>query len=725
MNRRDLFKGAFGAVTVAATIDKTAAATAETPWYERVAVGIEIGPTGANDKDAVYMAEARGSQWVNALVEARAQYGVLFMKDQNFAYYNSSIVRKAPNLGARDLLQECIEAAAPHGIPIIAYCQIQYDSTAWSQNPGWRMQDAARNEIKDRLCYRSPYLDYTKRVAAEMMKYRISGFHFDMLDFGFGPPYGCYCSRCRQAFQAAYGTDMPESPSWDSAWVSYLQFRCDSNSRFCNELSAFVKAGNPKLSVDFNYHGYPPFNWVPGENPVQHAMNGDFVTAEGLPWIFGHNNPSLLSLFMAGARPGGPIQGVTSRSVYNYHDFTVRPTAELTWEVMTYLAHGAQCTIVDKANYDGTLDPVCYQRIGRVFGEAIGKADAFGHDPLPEVGLYYSVRSRDWFGREDSAKYMEAFCGAHRALMQAHIPMGVLMDENVSAERLSAYPVVLLPQTAILTDRECELLEEYVHGGGNLVATGLTGLFARNGSLLGEMRLAKLFGVRLELVETHFPDNYLQLTGDTNSRVESVLAEDIPRHWPILVYGPVAAYDSDGADAFGQLLTAYRSEDNPWSRHMSPNRPFGPAIFVNSAGKGRTVLAPCAVDAAFIGRYRVPEHRNLLRNIVRLLNPSPAVRVSAPANVECVVTQDRSTTSLLVHFLSFSAPATAATPVFTSGRTVLPPCMEEPSWYEATLITNSTPASAAALSPATKLNVVGNRISLFTRAIHEVVRIVT
>ena len=65
---------------------------------------MEIGPTGANDHDSVYMSAATGQRWVDALLRARSEYGVVFMKDQNFAYYNSALARKCPNLGERDLL---------------------------------------------------------------------------------------------------------------------------------------------------------------------------------------------------------------------------------------------------------------------------------------------------------------------------------------------------------------------------------------------------------------------------------------------------------------------------------------------------------------------------------------------------------------------------------------------------------------------------------------------
>ena len=113
------------------------------------------------------------------------------------------------------------------------------------------------------------------------------------------------------------------------------------------------------------------------------------------------------------------------------------------WEVLTYLSHGAQCTIVDKANYDGSLDPVVYERIGDIFGEAQKKAHFFGHKPVQEVGLYYSSKSRDWFGRDDTEKYMGAFCGAHKALVEAHISLGMIMDENASLGRLQQFPVLI------------------------------------------------------------------------------------------------------------------------------------------------------------------------------------------------------------------------------------------------------------------------------------------
>jgi hypothetical protein len=703
---------------LAMTVPRDPGQNAALPWYRKCLVGIEIGPTGANDRDRVYFSKARGKDWIEALLRAKCEYGVVFMKDMEFAYYNSAAARKCPNLGDRDLLREILDAARPHGLPIVAYCQVQYDDSSWRAHPEWRMKGWEDNDLGGRLCYNSGYIEFIKAVLSEMMAYEVAGFHVDMLDYGFAPPVGCWCANCRAAFRGTYGDDLPPMDTWDDRWRRVLQFRADSNTRFCKDVEAHVKAKRPELSVDFNYHGYPPFSWYPGQLPAKHAANGDFVTAEGLPWIFGHNNPSLLSLFMLGARPEGPVQGVTSRGVFDYHDFTVRPAAEIKWEVMTYLAHGAQCTIVDKLYYDGALEPLAYDRIGEAFAEARAKRDVFGHEPAPEVGLYYSAPSRDWWGRADPPKYMRAFWGAHLAMLQSHIPMGVIVDELVSAELLAKYPVVLLAGTTIVSAGEADLLAAYVREGGRLIVTGLSGVCDRSGTVAGSSSLEGLIGARLVRCETRYPDNYLTLVG-----ADDAISRDMPVGLPLLVHGPIATYEPTSARVMGALFTAHRSQNNLWVSHMSAGQAAGPAILVREVGKGVVVTVPCALDAAFVGDYRMPEHRTLLRNIVRYLNPRPPVEIAAPANVETVVTRDAGRRRLLVHFVAWNAPPTFSSAAFPNGKRVLPPIMEEPQQYSATVTINVPFRRAATVGSGSRVRRRGATATLTTSAVHEVLSV--
>ena len=145
-----------------------------------------------------------------------------------------------------------------------------------------------------------------------------------------------------------------------------------------------------------------------------------------------------------------------------YHDTITRPVNDMHWEALTLLAHGAQVTVVDKTSYDGKLNPVTYQRIGEIFAEAQNKRLHFGHHPWQEVGIYYSCPSRDWYGKEEPDNYQRSFVGAHRALTYSHISMGVILDENVTLNSLKQFPIVYLPNIAVLSSVEIELLSRYI-----------------------------------------------------------------------------------------------------------------------------------------------------------------------------------------------------------------------------------------------------------------------
>ncbi len=298
-------------------------------------------------------------------------------------------------------------------MPVIAYCVVQAGGFAYQQHPEFRMRDAGGNDM-GRMCFNTGYRDFMKQLLAEMLAYGIDGFHIDMLDQGFGPPYGCWCDACRTGFQAEYGRPMPKGVTWDEDWDRMLEFRYETSAKFAKELYAHVKSMKPSASVDFNYHGNPPFSWEVGQRPVQHAGNSDFVTGETGVWGFSALGVGLNAEFYRSATPGLPFQVAMQRGVRMYHDQTTRPLNDLRWELFTLLAHGALVTMVDKTAYDGWLDPVAYERIGAAFREVQAKRAHFGQRPVRDVGLYYSCRTRDWVGRQQPVAWMQSFLALTR-----------------------------------------------------------------------------------------------------------------------------------------------------------------------------------------------------------------------------------------------------------------------------------------------------------------------
>ncbi len=72
-------------------------------------------------------------------------------------------------------------------------------------------------------------------------------------------------------------------------------------------------------------------------------------------------------------------------------------------------------------------------------------------------------------------KFVDEYCGWCEFLGDTHRQWTVVLQEDLTADTLAAYPIVVLPSVLVLTDGQLAELRRYVEGGGRLVATGQTG----------------------------------------------------------------------------------------------------------------------------------------------------------------------------------------------------------------------------------------------------------
>ena len=694
------------------------------PWYERFLVGMEVGPTGAqfghsDINDVRYCSKLDGYQIVRYCVSANCDYLVIWARDGDYAYYDSKLLPKAPGLGKRDVLRETMDEAKKHNLPVITYCVVQQGGHFLDKHPEYEMRDYQGNRI-GRFCYNSGYLDVMKKIVAEQLAYGIDGFHIDMLDQGFGPPYGCWCQHCQQQFKTQYGRDIPKGVTWDEDWDRMLEFRYATSQRFEKALYNHIKKLNPKATVDYNYHGNPPFSWEVGQRPVQHAGNSDFVTGETGVWGFSALTVGLNAEFYRASTPGLPYQVAMQRGVRMYHDQTTRPLNDIRWELLTLLSHGAFVTIVDKTGFDGWLDPVTYERIGTAFEEVHSKKSHFGHESVSEVGIYFSSRTRDWVARENPGTYFQSFLGAHKAMVYQHIPWSVVLDENVTIEALKKVPVLMLPNVGIISDKEVKLLLKYVQDGGNLIITGLTGCYDRMGVPLKVSSLEEFIGAKF-IRKLDSLDNWVRFAADQKERN---LCQGIRENWPFLVKGPAGVFEPSSAIAYGELLQPYRTtrqlqgkEGTDWP--MSTDSPVGPAVLLNRIGKGKVLTFTCSPDYATASDHHIVEARRLLANAVRLLNPEPRIHITAPVNIEAVVTDEPSRRILRIHLLGYNSPSQTTPP--KNRPYILPGLIEDAPMYRVSLEFGEPFKYFSAFNKSTSLQQDGRRIMATVNDIHEII----
>jgi hypothetical protein len=358
-----------------------------------------------------------------------------------------------------------------------------------------------------------------------------------------------------------------------------------------------------------------------------------------------------------------------------------------------------------------------YERLGRIYSEAKEKEPYFGQQHVREVGLYYSLKSRDWYGREKPEKYQDAFIGAHRALCELHIPVDAVFDETVALETIQNYPLIFLANTAILDPNEVRIFREYVKRGGRLIATLDTSLYDLDGNPLSDYALADVLGIRYK-GKADFPTHYYRLP-------QGFLSADILSGWDISIPGAAHLAESAGAEAHGELRVSFY-EGAPFHTvgccgitQSSPWKTVAPAVFLNRFGQGQAAYIPFAPEAAYVGELPLPEHRIFLRNLLRYVNPNPEVRVDAPLNVEAVITEEPALRQYIIHFIACQ-PSRDIGGVNTPRR---PNLMEETPLYRAQIHLQLRPREVRSLSKRTQVAQKENTIALQIEDIHDAVTI--
>ncbi len=140
------------------------------------------------------------------------------------------------------------------------------------------------------------------------------------------------------------------------------------------------------------------------------------------------------------------------------------------------------------------------------------------------------------------------------------------MDENLDLAKLQRFPVVMLCNTAVISEAELQLLRDYVSGGGQLLVTGHSGLFDMAGQLQPESTLHELVGAHarrvLDSLDNHVrwspAGSYEPASVDVQSLAQ-LLTRDTAADWPFLVKGPAVVYEPTTATAVGQLLRPHRT----------------------------------------------------------------------------------------------------------------------------------------------------------------------
>jgi hypothetical protein len=305
-----------------------------------------------------------------------------------------------------------------------------------------------------------------KKYTPEVLKKRLG---FSNVSYVEPPPFSATVSRI----------DDPLTQEW-------IDFRCQQLADYYKEMADYIRSLNPQTAVECNPHGLGGINtmWTQSVDFPRLIKHLDYFVTEGEATQVTEDN-ILLSR----------IRSFKMGRVNDTRLFTVAAHDKL--EMAESMAFNRQGLggLNNNEEMDGTIqydDKVLpadeqnfvnffHKNFERLYTNITGIAD---------VAILHTFATMSY---SSDRPYQSTFL-FEQSLIQNKVPFDVIFDQQMN--NLHKYKVVVLADQECLSDKQVQLLRDYVNNGGSLVATEHTSLFNEWRQRRPDFALADLLKVK-------------------------------------------------------------------------------------------------------------------------------------------------------------------------------------------------------------------------------------
>ena len=563
--------------------------------------------------------------FVEILQRARVESVTCFSRCHHGLIYHDTCLTELrhPHL-QRDLLAEQIEACHEAGIRVPIYITVGWDDLQGRRHPGWLERDARGRHhgpgldepgFDRKLCLNSPYVELLRRQTAEVLeRFCCDGFFFDIVHQG-----PCACTACR--------ADM-ESLGLDPTSEEQRQHHADLVlDRFKAEMSTLVRAGAPDASIFYNAGHVGPETRRTLEQ-ITH------LEVESLPtghWGYLHFpvcGRHARTFGQVGKQP--VVVGMTAAFHTSWGDFgSFKGDAALEYECFSMLAQGARCSVGDQLHPRGTLDPATYDLIGEVYSRVeAAQPWCEGAEPRTEVGVFHPEAFAAADGKVDSAA-----AGACLMLEEGRQQFDFIGGDG----DLSRYRVIVIPDKIRVGPQLANSLQDYLDGGGALLASHLSGLEPD-----ADRFALDAFGARCLGPSQHHPD-FL---------VAGPQLDGLPRS-PLVMYDRAMKTEPlEGTRTLAGVQRPYFNREGQTFCSHQHAPPAGAADYPAAIQCGRVIYLAHPVFSLY-RRRAVPWCRQLVLAALARLLPEPLVRCEGPLSCVASLTRQPEQRRLVLHLMHY------------------------------------------------------------------------
>lgn len=672
-----------------------------TPWYRRT---YRWGQINLNELDPEHF----DLSWWRDYWKRTETQGMVINAGGIIAFYPSKepLQHQAQLLNGRDLYGDLTRAAHADGLRVFARmdCGSAFEPF-YKAHPDWfamradgtpyrtgavesghtKRTDAAIPDdiVLYTTCINGPYYEeYIPRVLREIIGHGKPDGFTDNHWAGQGRESICYCENCKSKFHAYSGKDIPTRRDWNDP--VYRQWIGWSHKRRLEIWDLFNRTTKEAGGPDCIWSGMLSGNFVQAaasfRDMKELCERADIIMLD-------HQARSPNGGFQENGDTGKRVHGLggwDKLAPESMATYGPRKAAKPIPEVRMWMVEGAAGTIQPWWHHVGG-----YQEDRRQFHAvepffrwyAANQKYLVDRKPVATVGVVYSERNFEWYGRDEgNTLALAPYNGFIEALIRARIPYLAVHADHIERDA-SKFSVLALPNLAAMTTAQAEAVRSFVGKGGSLIATDETSLYDEYGDPRFDFALADVFGASYT-GKRYGPSNpaglqhtYLRLTPDVGQDVNGPRHGDepvksMPRH-PIL-----RGFEETNIITFGGVLPEVKPQagstllltlvpefpvmppENSWMRER---RTDIPGLIIREQRGARIAFLPADIDRRF-EQGNIPDHGDLLANLVRwAAKDDLPLEIKGPGLIDCHLyhQSDR----LILHLVNLTSAGTWRAPV--------------------------------------------------------------
>lgn len=561
-------------------------------------------------------------------------------------------------MGDRDILKEITTACKNAGIKIIARIDFRgAEEHVYRKFPDWFKKDPDQNPVKttntNSVLYESCYSgEYRNKYANDFVAHVLKNYAVDGIWHNSPGSNGiCYCPYCKSSYKEASGKDIPIPALASEQDIDrYMVWKVQAADQYMNRIKKTVKSfGDDKAYTAEVFSIYGVGQRIDSGIDLDSArrhfdilVSVAFLTENGPGEIFPYENLNYGSTIIKFLKSMVPEKEAVVMYGGNgtTHRLVIDPQQDLKvwlWQILSAGGRFWNCYFTNVPTQTSDNRNAFNETEAYMFVKANEKV-LEQHVPVSNIGIYYSRPTRISYRikSEEGDHFGTEIRGVEAVMMENHIPHDFILDDQLSREKLQKYKLVFLPNVRCMSDKEVEILKDYVRNGGNLIATYATSLYDADGKERPDYALNELFGVHYAgKKEDTRRDNYQYIL----NKKHPIVAPDSSQTELLFNAGYTAlCKPTKDADVICTWVPTIQNQppDKSWVEKFSTEFP---TAVENTYGKGKVLYFANQPDllSDLIGH---PDPRNLLlRSIRHFTGSSIPIQSNAPSSVNIGLTQ--------------------------------------------------------------------------------------